>query len=120
MAESPLRDKSEKLADRIIKLYKYLCGEHKEFTISKQILRSGTSIGANVAEAGSASSVKDFISKLTIAAKECSETIYWLKRLKACGLITQKGFDSIYNDCSEIGKILTSSLKTSKKNLKDN
>ncbi len=82
--------------------------------MSNQILRSGTSIGANVAEATKTGSTKDFISKLTIAAKECSETEYWLERLNIGKYITEKQFESIYNDCCEIGKMLTASLKTAK------
>jgi len=115
MKENPLKYKSEDFADRIVKLYKYL-QENKEFVMSKQILKSGTSIGANVAEANYASSEKDFINKLQIAAKECAETGYWLGRLRNGDFITKQQFDSLDKDLKEIGKILTSSLNTSKNN----
>ncbi len=114
MKPSVLRDKSELFADRIVKLSKYLLSEKKEFTLSNQILRSGTSIGANIAEAALAASKKDFINKLQIAAKECAETLFWLKRLKAGGFITEISFNSIYSDNLELEKMLASSIKTLK------
>ena len=117
MKESPLRLKSSEFATRITKLYKYLTLNHKEFVISKQILRSGTSIGANIAEAGFACSKKDFVAKLRISIKECSETLYWLKLLKDSGFLTNKQFESINEDCREIGRILNSSIKTAKNNI---
>ena len=120
MKDSPLHIKSKKFADRIFKLHKYLCEEKKEFTTSKQILRSGTSIGANISESRFASSKKDFLLKITIAAKEYSETIYWLERLRNSGHITEKQFESIHKDCSELGAMLTSTIKTTKHNLKNN
>ena len=119
MKESILRQKSEKFTTRIINMHKYLCKEKKEFTISKQVLRSGTSIGANIAEAGSAFSKKDFISKLGISLKECAETLHWLNALKNTGFLSDNEFDSINNDCQEIGRMLNSSIKTAKKNLKN-
>ena len=114
MKESPLKNKSERFADRIVKMYSYLCKHKNEFIMSKQILRSGTSIGANISEARFASSKKDFASKLTIAEKECAETLYWLGRLKNGEFITQKQFDSINSDCKEIGRILSASIKTAR------
>ena len=108
MRNSVLKDKSENFADRIVKLYKYLDVKQHEKIISKQILRSGTSIGANIAEAAFAASKKDFLSKLTISAKECSETIYWLNRLKAGDFIKENEFESIHNDCLEFGRLLSS------------
>lgn len=107
-----LKDKSGEFADRIIRLNTYLRTNKKEFVISNQILRSGTSIGANISEASCCGSTKDFLAKLNIAAKECSETAYWLERLKGGKYITGEQFDSMYNDCTEIGKMLTASRKT--------
>ncbi|MCL2338782.1 MAG: four helix bundle protein [Proteobacteria bacterium] len=120
MKESILRQKSEKFTTRIINMYKYLCKEKKEFVISKQVLRSGTSIGANVSEAGSAFTKKDFISKLGISLKENAETLHWLKSLKSTGFLSEKEFESIYNDCLEISRLLNASIKTAKKNMADN
>lgn len=114
--ESPARIKSKKFALRIIKLYKYLVNEHKEFVISKQILRSGTSIGANLAEAECAISKKDFLSKLYIALKECSETRYWLELLYDSEFISKRAFDSIYRDRQELMRILSASTITLTRN----
>ncbi len=102
---------------RIVKLYKHLIEKQKEFVLSKQLLRSGTSIGANIEEATGGQSKKDFIAKLSISYKESRETGYWLKILKETDFLTQKEFDSIYADLAELQKILTSILKTAKKNL---
>lgn len=113
--ESVLKTKSATFADRIVTLYKYLSDAKKESVISKQILRSGTSIGANIAEAVFAASKKDFLSKLTISTKECSETIYWLERLHNAEYISSQQFDSLYNDCMELGRILSASIQTIKK-----
>jgi len=115
MKESVLKDKSYKFALRIIKLYMYLSKEIKEFVLSKQILRSGTSIGANIEEANQAQSKLDFIHKLSIALKEAAETNYWLRLLRDSKLIEQKLADSFLKDCEELQKMLTSSIKTSKK-----
>lgn len=104
--------KSKLFASRIIKLYKYLCNEQKEFVLSKQILRAGTSIGANLAEAECGSSRKDLLNKKYIALKECAETPYWLELLKGNKFITKEWFDDIYKDCEELKKMLTASTKT--------
>lgn len=106
MKEIIIRDKSFEFALRIVKLYKYLTLDKKEYILSKQILKSGTSIGANVEEAGGGVSKKDFINKLSIAYKEARETYYWLKLLNASGYITNKMFESLSNDCEELKKIL--------------
>lgn len=106
--------KSKRFAIRIVNLYKYLCDVKKEFVLSKQLLRSGTSIGANLAEAEYAVSKKDFMAKLYIALKECSETKYWLELLYETEYLSKEQFDSIYNDCEEIRKMLSSSTKTIK------
>ena len=109
--------KSKSFALRIIKLYKYLTDIKKEFVISKQILKSGTSIGANVKEAIRGQSKPDFYSKMGIALKEASETEYWLEILKESDFIDDKMFESIYSDCQEIIKILVSITKTQNLNV---
>ena len=93
-----------------------MCNEKNEFVMSKQMLRSGTSIGANIAEAKCGSSKKDFLNKMYIAFKECSETNYWLDLLFETEYINEKEYNSIKNDCEEINKILSSITKTTKNN----
>ena len=114
-----LREKSKAFALRIIKLNKYLCAEKREFTLSNQLLRSGTSIGANVREGTRAQTDADFYLKLTIALKEADETAYWLELLFESEYITKEQFDSIYNDCDELIKILVAVTKTQKDKLKN-
>ena len=116
MGNSIIAEKSKRFAVRIVNLYKYLCDNIKECVLSKQILRSGTSIGANIHEAVQAQSRGDFISKMSIALKEASETEYWLDLLHETDFISPDEYKSISNDCSEINKILISIIKTSKKN----
>ncbi len=115
MKENVIKEKSFDFAVRIYKLNKYLQEEKKEYILSKQLLRSGTSIGANVSEAVQAISKADFRAKMSIALKEASETEYWLRLLKAVELLTKVEFDSVYSDCAEIEKILVSILKSLKK-----
>ena len=115
MKESILRDKSKVFAIRIIKLYKFLTEDKKEFVMSKQILRSGTSIGANFAEAIYGVSEADFLNKLSIAQKEASETIYWLDLLHETAFITQNQFDSLHTDADELLRLLAASIITIKK-----
>lgn len=110
-------DKSKAFALRIIKMYRYLCEEKKEFVLSKQVLRSGTSIGANIREGFYGQSDADFIAKLSISQKETSETIYWLELLHESGYLEDGLFHSIYADCEELMKLLTSSLKKKKASL---
>lgn len=117
MAESILRDKSYGFALRIVKLYQFIGSEKKEFVLSKQVLRSGTSIGANVEEANQAQSKSDFVHKLSIAQKEAFETDYWLRLLRDSNYLTGKQADSLLEDCREIQKLITSSIKTVKANL---
>ena len=105
-------EKSYQFAIRIVNAYKYLADNKKEFVLSKQLLRSGTSIGANLAEANSAISSADFSAKVSIAYKECQETKYWLSLLKDTGYIEEKAFASIHQDAEEIAKILYSILKS--------
>ena len=118
--ENLLKEKCMYFAVRIYKLYKYLTEEKKEFVISKQLLRSGTSIGANRAESEYAESIDDFIHKLSISRKEANETKFWIDLLLNLGLLTNTEFESINADCSEIIKLLTSIiLSTKDKSSKD-
>ena len=112
--ENPLKDKSYKFALRIVKLYKHLAEEKKEFVLSKQAMRSGTSIGANITEGNQAQSKADFVHKLSIALKEAFESEYWLCLLRDGEFITEKQSESLIIDCNELQKMLTASIKTSK------
>ncbi|MBQ8834946.1 MAG: four helix bundle protein [Oscillospiraceae bacterium] len=114
MENNVIEEKSFRFAVRIVYLYRHLCGNKKEFTLSKQLLRAGSSIGANVAEAKQAQSRADFLSKLNIALKETTETKYWLRLMNATELLSQTEYDSIIGDCVEIEKILVSIVKTIK------
>ena len=114
MKENVIKSKSFDFALRIIKLCKYLIDTKKEFVLSKQILRSGTSIGALIRESEHAESTADFIHKLSIALKEANETEYWLQLLYKSNLITEKEFESIKSDLTELLKLLTSIIKTTK------
>lgn len=114
MKESILLSKGKSFALRIIKIYNYLCNEKREFVISKQVLRSGTSIGANIAEAYYAQSEADFIANLHISRKEAGETLYWIDLLKEAEYLQSDEADSLSNDCTELLKLLTSSIKTMK------
>ena len=109
-------DKSEEFAVRIINLYKYLTNDQKEYVISKQIFRSGTSIGANVSESRNAQSTSDFVSKLNIALKEADETFYWLRLLKRADYITNNQYESLSSDVNELISLLICIIKTSKRN----
>lgn len=109
-----IQEKSFQFAIRIVNLCKLLRTERKEYTLSNQLLRSGTSIGANIAEAQQAQSRADFLSKLNIALKEAYETTYWLRLLEATDYLTNQEFHSIYTDCDELVKILVSSVKSVK------
>lgn len=116
--EDVLREKSYSFALRVVNLCKYLKGRQKEYVLSKQVLRSGTSIGALVREAKYAQSKKDFINKLSISLKEANETDYWLRLLRDSNYISERMYTSIELDVTELIKILTSSIKTTKENLK--
>ena len=113
---SILEQKSFDFAVRIVNLCRHLRSTRKEYTLSKQLLRSGTSIGANVAEAQQAQSKADFISKLSIALKETAETKYWIRLMSATGYLSEQECRSILSDCIELEKILVTSVKTSKEN----
>ncbi len=106
--KSILKEKSYSFAIRIIKLYKYLKSEKNETILSKQIVRSGTSIGANIEEAIGAQSKNDFMAKISIAYKESRETEYWLRLLKDSEFLEQKDFNSIHSDCIELIRMLSS------------
>lgn len=114
------RVKSRKFAVRIVRLYQFLCNDRKEFVLSKQLLRSGTAIGANLAEAECAISKKDFLSKIYIALKECSETLYWLDLLKDTSFLTEEMYASIYRDGEELKRLLTATTKTVSHQIKNN
>ena len=117
MRENLLIDKSIAFAARIIKLHKHLIKTQKETVISKQIVRSGTSIGANINEANYGQSKADFISKMHIALKEAAETEYWLKLLLASAYISEEMGESLLKDCLELKKILIASINTAKGNV---
>lgn len=114
--EDPAREKSFAFAIRVVKLCRYLQNEHKEYVLSKQLLKSGTSIGANLSEAQYAQSRADFISKNSIALKEASETRYWIKLLFGSEYINRVQYRSIKADVDELIKLLTSIVNTSKQN----
>ena len=115
--DNPAAGKSFSFALRIVKLYQHLSDRKKEFVLSKQVLRSGTSIGANVEESQGAQSPSDFQAKISIAYKEALETAYWLRLLNASKFITERQFDSIYSDCSELIRILGSTQLTMRRKL---
>lgn len=117
MKDNIIKDKSFDFAIRIVKMYQYLSSNKKEFILSKQLLRSGTSIGAMIREAEHAESKNDFIHKFAIAQKEANEVVYWLELLKATDYLNEKEFETIYNDAITILKLITSILKTSKTQL---
>ena len=114
--ENVIKEKSYAFALRMVKAYKFLSSEQREFVLSKQMLRSGTAIGALIREAEFAQSTPDFIHKLSIALKEANETEYWILLLKDSEYITETSFLSIHTDCVELIKLLTSIINTSKKN----
>ncbi|WP_165024471.1 MULTISPECIES: four helix bundle protein [unclassified Dysgonomonas] len=109
-----VKDKSYKFAIRIVRLYKFLTNDRNEFVLSKQLLRSGTAVGALVREAQNGESKADFIHKMGIAQKECDESIYWIELLKDTEYIKEYEFRTIHNDATEILKIIRSIILTSK------
>ena len=121
MKRNVIREKSYAFSIRIVKLYQFLVKEKKEFILSKQLLRCGTSIGANIEEAIAGISQNDFFYKLTIAHKECRETHYWIRLLKDTGYLTEEQHSSLIRDVEELLKIISSILITlSKENKKKN
>ena len=117
MRENVVKIKSFTFAISIVKLYQYLVDSKKEYVLSKQLLRSGTSVGAMVREAEHAETKKDFKHKMAIAQKEINEAIYWLELLKASDYLSEKQFDDINGSAIEIIKLITSIIKTTKSNL---
>ncbi len=115
--ENPVATKSYGFALSIVKMYKYIINEHKEYVLSKQVLRSGTAIGALIKEAEHAQSKADFINKMNIALKEANETEYWLMLLHDSNYIDKNEFTIINEKCSELIRLLISIVKTSKQNL---
>jgi four helix bundle protein len=111
-----LREKSYRFALRTVSLYKFLASEQREYVLSKQVLRSGTSIGANIAEARQGQSKADFIHKLSISLKETYETEYWIDLLRDSEYISPKQASSLLEDCYELQRLLTASIKTAKNN----
>ncbi len=116
MSENVSVEKSFNFAVRIVNLYKHLTSEYKEYVLSKQLLRSGTSIGANISEAQRGQSKADFIAKMSIALKEANETQYWLKLLYATDYLDKVQYDSVNTDINELISILTAICKTSNSN----
>ena len=117
LQNKPAQVKGKKFALRIIHLYQYLCKEKREFVLAKQLLRSGTSIGANIAEASCAFSRKEFLSKISIAFKECAESLYWLELLYESGYLNATQYRSLYTDCQELYKILSATILTTRSSL---
>ena len=110
--EKTIKYKSKKLAVKIVNLYKFLRDEKKEYVMSKQLLRSGTSIGANIAESECAISKRDFLNKIYIALKECVETIYWLELLYDTSYLNEKEYNLVKSDCEEMRKMMSATTRT--------
>jgi four helix bundle protein len=119
MKENILKEKSFHFAVRIVNLYKYLKKNHGEYTLSQQLIRSGTSVGAIIREAEHAESTKDFVHKLSIGLKEANESKFWLDLLVTTDYITKKMYESLNTDCEELLKLLIASVITSKRRLKN-
>jgi len=117
MKENVVKNKSFAFALRIVNAYKFLAANKKEYVLSKQMLRSGTSVGAMVREAEQAESKKDFVHKLAIALKEINETEYWILLLKESGFIEEQKADSLLDDAIEVKKLLVAIIKTTKQNM---
>ena len=118
MTNNEVKEKSLAFAKRVVNAYRYLCEEKNEYVLSKQFLRSGTSIGANIMEAQFASSKKDFLNKMYIALKECAETLYWMELLFSCKYLAEKEYISLQMNCEELQKLLIAITKSTKSNLK--
>ena len=119
MPDNVVMEKALRFAVRIVRLYQYLSRTMNEYVMSKQLLRSGTSIGANIAEANEAFSKSDFIYKMSTALKECSETRYWIELLRRTDYLTEQQFASVMADCMELQKILTIIIKTARQNIRN-
>jgi four helix bundle protein len=117
MKDNVVKDKSFRFAIRVVNLYKYLTSEKSEFIIARQLLRSGTAVGALVRESVHAESKNDFIHKLAIAQKEANESIYWIELLQATEYLSDEQFTSIIADAKEVISLITAIIKTTKKSL---
>lgn len=117
MKRNIIKEKSLAFAVRVVRLYQYLLSEKKEYVMSKQLLRSGTAIGALYREAEQAESKADFVHKMAIAQKECNETLYWLELLKETDYLISEQYDSINEDAISLIKLITSIIKTTKKSM---
>lgn len=117
MKKNIVKEKSFRFSIRIINAYKYLCNDKKEYIMSKQMMRSGTSVGAMIREAEHAETKKDFIHKMAIAQKEINETIYWLELLLATDYLDKEAYTDLNNDAIEIIKLITAIIKTTKSNI---
>ncbi|GAA0117247.1 four helix bundle protein [Clostridium senegalense] len=117
MKKNLVYERAFEFSINIVNCYKYLTSEKREYILSKQVLRSGTSIGANIKEGIEGQSKKDFLSKMNIALKEASETEYWLELLKVTNYLDEMKFDSIINDCKELNKLLCSIVRSTKNSL---
>ena len=117
MKENIVKNKSFEFATKIVKLYQFLCDQKREFVLSKQLLKSGTSVGAMIREAEHEENKNDFKHKMGIAQKEINETIYWLELLKATDYLSQEQFENINNDAVEIIKLVTAIIKATKNNI---
>jgi four helix bundle protein len=115
--DNPIKERSFKFAVRVVKLYKFLSVEKKEYIMSKQLMRCGTSVGAMVREAEHAETKKDFVHKMAIAQKESNETLYWLELLKETDYLSENEFESIYESAKSIMSIITTIIKNTKKNM---
>ena len=120
MKENPLKEKSYAFALKIVATYKALQDEQREFVLSRQLLRSGTSIGANTEEAIGAQSKRDFLSKISIAYKEARETNYWLRLLRDSKLLEEEQANKLIADSEELNRMMGAIISTTKKNIKDN
>lgn len=112
-----VQHKSVKFSVRIVNMYRYLCKNGREYDLYRQVLRSGTSIGANIAEAECAISKKDFLAKMYISLKEATETLYWLDLFYKCGILREEHYKSISSDCLELRRMLVSITKTTSETL---
>jgi four helix bundle protein len=117
MKENVIKEKSIAFSIRVVNLYKFLCKKEKEYVLSKQILRSGTSIGANIVEAGCSISKKEFLAKNYIAFKECAETKYWLELLCKTKFLNEKEYNSLFADCDELYRILAAITESTREDI---
>ena len=116
-SDNVILEKSLKFSIRIVRLYQYLCSESKDYVISKQLLRCGTSIGANINEAQYAISKSDFLNKMHISLKECAETIYWIELLYQTDYLSEPQYNSILTDCEELRNLLSSITKSTRESM---